>query len=170
MKYTILTALIVSFGISGVSVASPVCEKLKIPANKLAAFRPHDAHGKVVHNRLNDAVTCLDANWSNLSQRLTFRGSISDSLFVLPTAAPVPTVTARYSPAASYNANAATPVAFLTRPAINVNYLPMQRSSTDIMTHTYRLSAPNLADGVPTANYQGSLATPIVYQTGYWNK
>jgi hypothetical protein len=115
-------------------------------------------------------VACLNANWGKLSKRLTYRGSTSDSWFVSPVVSPEPSVVVRYSPAAMYNANVATPVAFLTRPVVNVNYLPMTHySSTQIMTHTYRLNAPHLMDEVPTSNYQGSLPTPIIYQTGHWN-
>ncbi|WP_394754541.1 hypothetical protein [Crenothrix sp.] len=171
MKHNLLlTALIVSFGVSQTSVASPLCDKLKIPASQLSAFSPKDAQGKSVHNSMNDAVACLNADWAKLSRKLTYRGSTSDASFVTPAPSPAPTVVVSYAPAATYNATIATPVAFLTRPVVNVNYLPMTHySSTQIMTHTYRLNAPHLADEVPTSNYQGSLPTPIIYQTGHWN-
>jgi hypothetical protein len=171
MKHKLLlTALFVSFGVPEISMASPLCDQLKIPANQLAAFRPLDTHGKYTKNNLNEAVACFNANWGRLSKRLEFRGATSDSGFVVPVVSPAPSVAVRYSPAAMYNANSATPVAFLTRPVVNANYLPMSDySSTQIMTHTYRLNAPHLMDEVPTSNYQGSLATPIIYQTGHWN-
>jgi hypothetical protein len=170
MKYPLLTVLIVSFGMSDISIASPLCDKLKMSASQLTAFRPLDAHGKYTQSSMNEAVTCLNANWDKLSKRLEFRGLVTDSGFVVPVVSPTPSVAVRYSPAAMYNANAATPSAFLSRPVTDVNYLPVSAgTSMHVMTQTYRLNAPHLMDEVPTANYQGSLATPITYQTGHWN-
>ncbi|SJM89599.1 hypothetical protein CRENPOLYSF2_1220010 [Crenothrix polyspora] len=161
----LFAALIVAFGVSEISVASPLCDRLKIPASQLAAFRPLDAHGKYTKNSMNDAVTCLNANWDKLSKRLEFRGSTVNFRDVSPAVSPAPTVVISYSPAASYNATIATPTAFLTQPVVHVNYLP----GTSYSTNPIKVTALHLMDAVPTSNYQGSLATPIIYQTGHWN-
>lgn len=164
----LLAAVIASFGMVGVSqAASPVCEKLKISANQLAAFQPHDAHGKAVSNRLNDAVACLDANWEKLSQRLTLRNTATATWpALIPNGTPMPTVAARYSPSAMYNANTATPIALLKQPDNHLNYQPTINANPTPLQQTQL----HLMDEVPTANYQGSLSTPVAYQTGHWNR
>lgn len=163
----LLAAAVVLSGMVGTGQASPLCDKLKISANRLAAFQPRDVHGKAVTNRLSDAVACLDANWEKLSQRLTLRSKANTTWpALIPNGTPMPTVAVHYLPTAMYNANSATPVALLKQPDRHWNYQPTINASPTPLQQTQL----HLMDEVPTANYQGSLSTPIAYQTGHWNR
>lgn len=165
MKHNFLfAAFMLSCGFSAVVIANPACNKL---ADMKRISQKMSAHPQVTKkaiqslNRVKES-DCMAAEWRYLSERLTFRG-IKSSSSLVSVSAPIDTI--RYSPAAMYSANAATPIAFLKRPDVHANYLP----TTDYARTPIQQTALHLIDEVPTSNYQGSLATPIIYQTGHWN-
>ena len=164
MKAYFLSAAVSILSLTNVCVASPLCDKLKLSLQQLDTFRPHNKSGKVVQGHLSDAIACLNADWQNLSQRLTLRTTPTVQYNVPVTPSQGVTI-ATYSPAAQYNANIATPIAFLKKPDPHLNYQPSNNGNTPLQQ-----TALHLADEIPSVTYQGSLPTPVLYQTNYWNR
>lgn len=161
-KHFLMASLMVLLGFSTFTHAKSLCKNtVKMSVSEMAK---HPA-------KLNKAaLACLNKEWRHLSQKLTFRGANTASSIVNPEIDWYSINLIHYSPAAQYTANSATPIAFRTQPVINPNYVPRAIQFTKQTDTLIYSSLPrHLADEVPTANYQGSFANPIIYQTGHWN-